>query len=242
MGDNGRLYREREVKEILKRAAELHHAHDSSDSSKAMTRREIEDVARELGIPAALVARATNELVTAERRRPSAWWLGGKTGLTFEYQVQGRLDDATFDRLVEALRRALHDAGTLTEQRSTRIWTTQRPIPRAITLTVFEDDEETTVRLDERMPIDARTTVGASSFAGFGSSIFSAIPLKVLLGKAAVLVALPGVMLGGAALGWAIGRQIWRRRSAAREDQLRTVFADLVAIVDRAHHALAAGG
>lgn len=230
MSDDAKRYSEREVGLILKRVAELHERDGEVESPRAMTKGEIEDVVAELGISKALVARAASELATKSLTHPRVWWLGGKTHAAFESRIDGKIDAATYDRMLELLRRSFSQVGNVTEQGSARIWSTTRAVPRDLTFTVHQLDDHTTLRLEERMPIDARTTVGGTAFAGFGTGVVAAIPLKVLLGKAMLLMALPGLMFASAALGWTIGREIWRRRSTAREHQLRTVFAELVAL------------
>jgi hypothetical protein len=230
-GRNDRRYDDREVGLILKRVAELHEREGGPADARAMTRGEIEEVVHELGIPKALVARAVSDVAVRDVRNRPVWWLGGKTDLMFEDVVPGRVSDANFAALVEIARRHFGDPGELRDEGGARIWSTSNTTSRRSHLTVVVGDESTRIRLEERMPMDARTTVGAGSFAGFFAGIMGVIPLKALVLKSTLMLAMGPLMAGGALVGWLGGRAVWGRNSRRRERQLQSLFTE---ILDRA--------
>lgn len=232
--NDGRRYDEREVALILKRVAELS---ESGGDARALSRGEIEGVVAELGFDKALVAQAASELALPPERGQRNVWLGGKTELLFELEVPHELADSRLEAMFEVLRRALGDAGELREQGRTRIWETTRQTTRRISLTIVPapvgDGVRTRVRLEERMPMDARNTVGGGAMGGMFAGVLSTVPLKVLLGKTAVLLGMPFTLGGGIAVGALIGRAIWRRVSAQREDQLAHAWREIVALANQ---------
>ena len=225
-----RRYDDREVGLILQRVAELHGREGETSDAHAMTRAEIEEVVTELGISKALVARAVSEVSVQDVRNQSVWWLGGKTDVMFEQVVLGTIDEASLTRMIEVLRRTLGDPGELQTEGPSRIWSTSPRTSRRIHFSVVEHGQETTLRLEERMPVDARTTVGTSTFGGGFLSFLSILPLKVLFGKAILLLAMGPVSAAGATAGWAVGRALWRRRSAERESALHRAFGEILSI------------
>ena len=222
-----RRYGEREVGLILRRVAELQDSEGEAGSVQGMTRGEIEQVVGELGISRELVARAVADVALRDVRNRPRWWLGGKTDLMFEDVVEGSIDEATLSRMLEVLRRYLGDRGKLEVEAGARIWSTIGETHRRVTFTVVEDRGRTTLRLEERMSTDAKTTVGAGAFTGGFSGFCAAIPLKVLVGKALMALAWGPAVTAGAALGWWVGRTIWNRRSTARERALGKAFDEI---------------
>ncbi len=226
-----RRYDDREVGLILKRVAELHEQGADGTDARSMTRAEIEQVVNELGISKALVARAASEVSVMDVRNRPVWWLGGKTDLMFEHHLDGAVDDATLTLMLEVLRRSLGDPGSLKVEGPVRIWSTDQS-SRRVNLSVVDHGETTTLRLEERMPVDSRTTVGTGLGGGAIAGFMTVVPLKALLVKSMMLLAWGPFIAVGATLGWLGGRALWKRRSAGREQQLERAFAEIVALAD----------
>lgn len=235
-----RRYDDREVGLILKRVAELHEREGDKTDARSMSRGEIEQVVTELGISKALVARAVSEISVKDVRNRPVWWLGGKTDIMFEDVVEGSIDEPTLTRMLEVLRRHLGDPGKVEVEGGARIWSTSQGTSRRIHFTVVEHEETTTLRLEERMPTDARTTVGGASFAGGFAGFMTVVPLKVFVVKTVLLMAMGPLAMFGAALGWLGGRALWKRRSTGREEQLRRAFGEIVELAGGGPRALAA--
>ncbi|MBZ5712889.1 hypothetical protein [Nannocystis pusilla] len=224
-----RRYDDREVGLILKRVAELQaHEGDRADA-RAMTRTEIEQVVGELGFSKALVARAASELSVQDLRNRPVWYLGGKTDLMFEEVVEGTIDEATLTRMLEALRRHLGEPGKLEREGGAQIWST-REGGRRIHFTVVPLEGRTTLRVEERMPFEARGTVGVGAFLGGFLGFMSMVPLKALIAKSLLMLLMGPLTLGGALLGWLLARATWKRIATAREEVLRRVFGEIVAV------------
>lgn len=223
-----RRYDDREVALILKRVVELQEREGGKSDARAMTEREIEQVVGELGLSTALVRKAAAELAVQEIRNRPVWWLGGKTDLMFEEVVPGHVDEASLGEMLEVLRRHLGDPGELEVQSNARIWSTSQSMSRRIHFSVVEHEDETTLRLEEAMPVDARATVGLSTVGGWFAGLMSVIPLKVLVIKSVLMMALGPLMAAGAVGGWLGGRAVWKRLSGKRERQLRRAFGEIV--------------
>ena len=233
-----RRFDEREVGSILKRVAELHESEGEAADPRSMTRAEIEHVVTELGISKALVARAVSELSVMDVRNRPVWWLGGKTDVMFEQIVDGKIDEATLNRMYEVLRRYLGDPGEIKHEGGATIWSTTAETGRRIHFTVVEQEDTTTLRLEERMPGHAGVTVVGTSFVGGFGGFMAMVPLKVFLIKSMLLLAMGPLVLIGATLGWAVGRMWWGRRAAAVEGELRAAFGEIAALAGGRSHAL----
>lgn len=225
-----RRYDDREVGLILKRVAELHEGGADKADVRSLTKVEIEDVVAELGISKALVTRAVSEISVQDLRNRPVWWLGGKTDLMFEDVIEGHVDETTLTLMLEVLRRFLGDAGELDRQGAARIWSTTPRTTRRVHFCVVEHAATTTLRLEEGMPMDARTTVGGPTFAGGFAAFLAVVPLKAFLLKSVLLLTMGPLAAVGATLGWLGGRVLWRRRSTEREGQLRQAFAEILAL------------
>lgn len=225
-----RHYDDREVGLILKRVAELHEREGERTDARTMTRVEIEQVVTELGISKDLVARAVSEISVQDLRNRPVWWLGGKTDLMFEEVLDARVDETTLTPMLEVLRRSLGDPGELKVEGTARLWSTTRNTTRRVHFSVVEHEGKTTLRLEERMPMDARMAVGGSTGAGAFAGFMTIIPLKALLVKSVLMLAIGPTAALGATVGWLAGRALWKRRSAGREGQLRRAFGEIVAL------------
>lgn len=197
-----------------------------------MTRGEIEQVVQELGISKDKVARAARELAAQDVRNAPVRRLGGKTDLMFEEVIPGRLDDDALVPILEVLRRTIGDAGELRTDGGARIWSTTSGASRSVHLTVVEHAGNTTLRLEERMSGEAHAIVMASAFASGLLGFFMLVPLKVLVVKAVLLLMMGPLAVSGALLGWLGGRRIWRRRSTAREHEMKRVFAEIIGLAE----------
>lgn len=226
-----RRYDDREVGLILRRVAELHEQEGRPVDARAMTRTELEQVVGELGISKALVARAVSELSMPQARNRPAWWAGGKTDLMLEQVVEGPIDDRTVTRMLEVLRRTLGDPGKLEHEGGARIWS-PRESSRRVHLTLVEHDGRTTLRLEERMTAEVGATMVMGSIAGLMLGVLSVIPLKALLLKPVLLLVMVPMIMLGVVTGWLGVRAVWKRHSAAREQQLREAFGELLALAE----------
>ena len=225
-----RRFDEREVGLILKRVADLRERESEQNDAQGMTRGEIEEVVGELGISRDLVARAVSELSVQDVRNRPAWIVGGKTDVLFEQVVDGTIDEGTLTEMLEVLRRHLGEPGKLEHEGGARIWSTADTTGRRIHFTVVEHRGKSTLRLEENMQGAAGATVGVGAVAGGVSGFLTIVPLKAVLIKSMLLLAMGPLSLVGATLGWLGMRAWWKRVAAAREDLLRRMFGEILAI------------
>jgi hypothetical protein len=225
-----RRYDDREVRSILKRVVELHERDGSATDTRAMTRGEIEHVVTDLGLSTALIARAVSELSVQDVRNRRVWWLGGKVDLMFEEVVDGLIDEATMTQMLEVLRRYVGDPGKVEVEGGARIWSTTERTTRQIHFTVVEHAGKTTLRLEEGMLSQGGATVVVPAFVGGFGGFMTIVPLKAFVLKWVLLVAMGPLALVGATAGWLVGRTLWRRRSTDRDDELRRIFAEILAL------------
>lgn len=222
---------ERNAALILRRAAQLQEQQSDqaqvADGGRSFRLRELEEAVAELGIDPALVRTAADELSIAEVRNQAPWFLGGKTDLLFEATVEGPIEGQRLESMLEVLRRYLGSPGELRTSGSAQIWQTSKGTNRSIFMTLTPRGKKTLVRLEEAMPVDSRATVGGSAAAGTMAGLLTIASLKALLGTAAKIWIGP-LMVIGALIGWLIGRQIWARMSARREEQVRRAFKDIL--------------
>ncbi|HEX9633757.1 MAG TPA: serine/threonine-protein kinase [Gemmatimonadales bacterium] len=126
-----RQYRDDDIQEIVRRAAELEATHPTATG--AMTIGGVEQLAAEVGIPAELVRSAARSLDA--RPTPSAppeapprrnWFLGAPTRLVFERVVDGEVPDAEFPLMVDEIRRVLRNVGQVSQLGRSFAWTMVR--------------------------------------------------------------------------------------------------------------------
>ena len=157
----------------------------------------------------------------------------GKTDVMFEEVVDVKIDEATLGRMLEVLRRHFGNPGKLEHEGGAKIWSTTADTTRRIYLTVVEDEEQTRLRLEEHMPTDARVTVGSGTLGGGIGGFMLVVPLKALVVKAVLLMAMGPLALGGATIGWLGGRALWKRRAARREQGLRRALGEILDLARR---------
>lgn len=225
-----RRFDDHEVGLILKRVTELHEREGEKADARAMTKVEIEQVVAELGISKALVARAVSEISVQDVRNRPSWWFGGKTDVMLEQVIDGRVDEATLTQMLEVLRRYLGDPGELKVEGGARIWSTTSNTTRRINFSVVEHAGNTTLRLEESMQNDASARVAGPASAGGFIGVMAMVPLKAVLIKSVLLLAMGPLVAAGATVGWLGGRALWKRHSAKREGDLGRAFAEVLAL------------
>ena len=125
-----RRYRNTEVKDIVRRAAEMEISNPTT--SGAMTIGGVEAIAAEVGIPSELVRSAAGAL---EPRAPSLPPLvtpphnriiGGPTRIICERLVEGEVPDAEFPTMVDEIRRVMSNVGQVSQLGRSFSWSTVR--------------------------------------------------------------------------------------------------------------------
>ncbi len=163
-----RLYGEKEIGQILKRATELQHAEPPAPSADSMTLSELEEVAAEAGIDPAYLRRAAIEVDagTAER---STWakFAGEELVLVKEITVPGELREDGFERIVAVIERGTSEHGQSSVLGRTLTWRAEMSNKsRTVQITVTSRDGQTSVRLEENLKKLAGEYFGVFGFGG----------------------------------------------------------------------------
>ncbi len=118
-----RRYSEEEVAAIFERAAEAQQtARRHLPPGEGMTLADLQEIGREVGIPPELVAQAAQS-IHEPSRQPSRRFLGLPIGVGRTLDLERRLSDAEWERLVVDLRETFDARGTVKTDGSFRQWT-----------------------------------------------------------------------------------------------------------------------
>lgn len=118
-----RRYSEEEVAAIFERAAEAQQtARRHLPPGEGMTLADLQEIGREVGIPSELVAQAAQS-IQEPSLRPSRRFLGLPIGVGRTLDLDRRLSDAEWERLVVDLRETFDARGTVKTDGSFRQWT-----------------------------------------------------------------------------------------------------------------------
>ena len=107
-----RVYGEKEIGQILKRATDLQHEEPSAPSAAGVTLAELEDIAAEAGIDPVFLRRAAME-VDSGVADPSFWVhiTGEELMLVRDVTLPGELPDDGFERIVTAIQSRSREHG-----------------------------------------------------------------------------------------------------------------------------------
>jgi hypothetical protein len=116
-----RRYSEEEVAEILKQAAELEHSDTSlSRSVDGLTLSELEEIGREAGISPSAVHQAVRRIDKSDQSTRRL--LGLPIGVSRTVELERKLTDDEWDRLVADLRTTFDARGRIRQDGSLRSW------------------------------------------------------------------------------------------------------------------------
>lgn len=123
--DSTRRYSEQEIADILDSATEVQtSASQALSLSTGMTLNELQEIGREVGISTDLIARAAARLdASPASTLPSREFLGANIGVGRTMNLDRRLTDKEWDRLVVDLRETFDARGRVSEEGAFRQWT-----------------------------------------------------------------------------------------------------------------------
>jgi len=130
---DGIRYTEKEVRAILKRAAEL--PGEGALATGGTSLAQLQQAAAEIGIDPVRVQQAAAELNTKRQTGPGAAWLGGPWGVDYDKLLPGVIDEDSWPGLVEDLRSETGRVGTPKQVGKGYEWLSQDPHPLHITFT-----------------------------------------------------------------------------------------------------------
>jgi hypothetical protein len=237
-----RLYDEKEVDKLLKRATELQREDPvRTAAAGGLSLAELEEIANEAGIDPRFLRRAAAEMASGGAD-PEGWEhiTGERLTLVREAVVAGELDQDGFERVVEAIQMTAREHGQPSLMGRTLTWRAETASKtRTIQATVTSRDGETHIRAEERLHqmasgLFAGTVVGG----GIGLGIGAGLPLAVnVFGSGLLAVGFP---VGAVALTYVACREIYRRIVRRREVAVAALLDAMVEAATRsiANHAL----
>lgn len=236
-GDRPRIYGEKEIGHILKRATELQHAEPAPPSMGGLTLGELEEIAIEAGIDPRHLRRAAMDLDTGSSE-PRFWdrVVGERLQLEVETAIPGELPDSGFERVVSVIQRAAHDHGQPSLLGRTLTWRAETPSKtRTIQVVVSVRGGETRIRIEERLNQFAGGLFGGT-LGGIGGGIGMGFGIGIgleVLGSALFAVAFPIGVFGLTFMG---AREIYRavvksrrRKMAGLLDAISREVTDCIA-------------
>ena len=222
-----RLYDEKEVTRLLKRATEFQREEPvRAAGGGGLSLDELADIASEAGIDPRHLRRAAMEMDTGgdEEATLGSRLAGEATTLSREAVVPGELPDSGFERMVSVIQRVSREHGqpsllgrSLTWQGETANKT------RSLQVVVSVRRGETHIRVQERLQQLAGAVFGVS-MAAVGGSVGMGVGIPVaieVLGSGLLAFGFP---VGAIALSYIAGRSIYRTVVRKR----RSVLADLL--------------
>jgi len=208
-----RLYDEKEVTRLLKRATELQREESRWPApSGGLSLAELESIAGEAGIDPRWLRRAAAEMDTGGSSGTLGARLAGEeTSLSREMVIPGELPESGFERMVLVIQRVSREHGTPSLLGRSLTWQVEAPNRnRSLQVVVGVRRGETLIRVEERLGQLAGAVFGVSVGA-VGSTVGFAVGLPValeVLGSGLLAVAFPVATLALSYLG---AREIFRR-------------------------------
>lgn len=117
-----RRYTEEEVAQIIQRAAERQQTKPQLAPAEGLTLAELQEIGREVGISPELVRDAANSVDTPPQRG-SKRWLGLPIGVSRTIELDRRLSESEWERLVVDLRETFDARGTVRSDGNFKQWT-----------------------------------------------------------------------------------------------------------------------
>jgi hypothetical protein len=117
-----RRYTEEEVARIIERAAESQQTKRQLPAGEGLTLTELQEIGRDVGIAPELVSEAARSL-DAPPQRGSRRWLGLPIGVSRTIELDRRLSESEWERLVVDLRETFDARGTVRSDGNFRQWT-----------------------------------------------------------------------------------------------------------------------
>ena len=151
-----KLFSEKEVGRILKRATELHEAEGPSDAM-GLSLDEVRQIATEMGVDPRYVAEAVADLERDGGDEERFYWLGAPLSYEMERVVEGKVSEEQWVEMVEAMRRSYRLVGVSSKVGRMLEWTHNRR-SRQVQVRVISREGKTRIRLYSRYPKAAAVT------------------------------------------------------------------------------------
>lgn len=242
VGEPERRWGQDEVSLILRRAMELQDEEQRS-GPQALARREdgaslaeLEQMANEVGVDAALVRRAVAELETRPRPVPISPWTGGPSRIVLERVLPGEVSPDAIESLLPIIQGAVTGAGQGSMVGRTFTWNLlsggrESGAPPRLSINVIPRAGRTTIRVEERLfPVAVPVAFVNSVWPAFLAGGATHSPL---VGAAVWLLTAGSTHVGARAL----NRRIVRKRTDTLQELFARITAHLQSALDEPAHA-----
>lgn len=222
-----KVYGEKEIGRILKRATELQHREPSAPPA-GVTLAELEEIAMEAGIDPSFLRRAAMEV---ESGGTGGLWekvVGDELIVVRETTLEGEMVESGFERIVETLHAHSTDHGQPSLLGRTLTWRAETANKtRTIQLTVSSRDGTTQIRMEENLSQTAGGLIGGlTGGLGLGMGLGVGLPIGLeVLGSALFAVAAP---IGITAVSFIGARWIYRATVQKRKREIAALFDRVV--------------
>lgn len=217
--DRSRRYTDREVAVALRRASEIEEA-SGPGVGGGLSRSDLEEIAREVGISREAMSRALAEL--DERRTPASALAGAPRVRRAVRGVPGELNEEAMERLVRLVDERAEGAGVISQALGSVRWTSPGRF-QSTQVSISPADGETAIQVVEK---SAARLKGALHGVPAAWGVIGAAAVVSSVGIAAAPAVL--VFIAGAGVGAAAGRLAWNwvsGRSARRVERLAAELA-----------------
>jgi len=238
-----RVYGEKEIGRILKRATDLQHQEPTAPAGAGVTLTELVDIAAEAGIDPTYLRRAALE-VDSGVHEGSFWTevVGEELMLVREITLPGEIGDGGFERIVATIQMQSREHGQPSLLGRTLTWRAETASKsRTIQIVVTSRDGHTLVRLEENLSqLAAGLFSGTMAGFGLGAGVGAGLPIGLeVLGSALFAVAAPlGMMAISYVASRAIYREVVRRRNRAVNELFERTVAEATACIASAERVL----
>lgn len=220
-----RRYSDREVEEIVRRAADDQVAHPTEEGMSLQT---VQQIADGVGISPERVQRAAHVLEVRQPPKPpsesgpGAFWLGSPTVIELENVADGEIAEAMYDDIVDEVQATFSTGGNASTLGRSLTWRTERPrlgATRALQVRVTSRDGKTRIQIQERIG-EMATALYCSILVGGGIGGLGTI-LGIGLGWLG-----QGLESGLMAAGWfggmyALSRSIYKAVARSKRSNLQ---------------------
>ncbi len=205
--DAGRRFTDQEVALVLHRATEIEARRADSAAAHGLTLRELQDIAKEIGLRPEVLAEAV-AVVQSGARSHSPEVLGPALSTKTVRGVRGQLTESDLQGLVRVIEDQVDATGTVTEALGTVRWTSigrGHKFDRTTQVSLTVKPDETQIQVVQRYPSGFRAVLHLlpTMWSGMlGAGLAASSQVSALAGTA--------IGLGAGLLGFGIGRTIWR--------------------------------
>ncbi len=229
---------DREVRAVVRRAAELQAEHPTEDG--ALTIGAVEQIAAEVGIPPEHVREAVRELgLHAPARKPPvragtpAVFDSKRNRLLVDREVDGEVAESACELLVEEIQSALGTAGHVSTLGKTLTWSPATPGSegRRVVVTITRAAGQTLIHIEERLELTSWRMWVPAWGAGAGTVI--GLLLMLALGEQGTGLLIPALLFAGGGVFLAVNGLILGMASH-RRPQLEDLGDRLAAVAERA--------